>query len=203
MKKKAVFLDRDGTLNRDVGYPDSFESIHVYPFGYEAVRLLNRAHFLAVIVTNQSGIARGLISEERLSLLHDQMKADFHLKGARIDAIYACPHSPSSLDTRYKKECPCRKPLPAMGLAAAADLNIDLSRSYMIGDKTSDILFGLNMGATPVLVRTGYGHQAEQELLNSGRRPAFAAETLLQAVFWILDREGIHRDRGTKSGQEK
>jgi len=200
MKKKAVFLDRDGTINRDVGYPNSSESIHIYPFSFEAVRLFNQAGFLTVVVTNQSGIARGLIGEDQLNRLHVRMKKDFEREKASIDVIYYCPHFCASLDPRYKKDCLCRKPSPALGQKAADDFNIDLPGSYVIGDKSSDILFGLNIGAIPILVRTGYGRKTEETLSHGKNGPAFVADSILEAALWILDREKRHSARNVSNG---
>jgi len=192
MKKRAVFLDRDGNINRDVGYPDSFDLIEIYPYSFEAVRKLNRAGFLAVIITNQSGIGRGLIPEKNLLDIHTRMKAAFEQKQAHIDGVYYCPHYPSSSHVKYGRDCSCRKPRPGMGLQAAQDLEIDPSRSFMIGDKVEDIQFGLNLGATPILVLTGYGERSQERLAEQGIEPACIAPTLLDAVNWILAKESEH-----------
>jgi D-glycero-D-manno-heptose 1,7-bisphosphate phosphatase len=193
-KNRAVFLDRDGTLNRDVGYPPSYEVIEFYPASFEAVRRLNQAGFLTVVVTNQSGIGRGLIAEAELRLIHDRMREDFAAQGATIHGFYYCPHHPYSLDPQYKADCVCRKPRPEMGLRAARDLDIDTARSYMIGDKVEDILFGQNIGARSVLVLTGYGRESRIRLSDMDTKPAHIAETILEAVDWILDGEGPARD---------
>lgn len=186
MKNKAVFLDRDGNINRDVGYPNSYDCVHIYPYSFEAVKKLNAAGFLSVVVTNQSGIARGLIEEDRLKSLHDQMVEEFKSRGARIDAVYYCPHHPYSLSQSYKQNCSCRKPFPEMGRTAARDLDIDLNESFMIGDKVEDILFGLNLGVRPILVLTGYGRSSLSRLKQEDIAPAHVAENLLEAVNWLL-----------------
>lgn len=191
MKKRAVFLDRDGTINEDVGYPDSFERIKIYPYSYEAVRKINNAGFLAVVITNQSGVGRGLIKEEALAVIHEKMKESFRNKSARIDEIYYCPHYSKSSIPEYRKECLCRKPHPGLALKAAEKLDIDLSKSYFIGDKVEDILLGVNIQATPVLVLTGFGKQARARLEEMKIKPGFVAKDLLNAVNWILKKKGI------------
>lgn len=185
MKKRAVFLDRDGTLNKDVGYPNSFEAIEVYPYSYEAVRRINDAGFLVVVVTNQSGIGRGLIEEEKLDGIHQKMLALFKKNNARLDRIYYCPHYIDSVNPKYRKDCACRKPNPGMALRAAEDLNIRLEDSFMVGDKLEDIEFGLNIHATPVLLLTGHGQKALRMLAEKKVNPAFVARDLLEAVEWI------------------
>jgi D-glycero-D-manno-heptose 1,7-bisphosphate phosphatase len=195
MKKRAVFLDRDGNINRDVGYPNSYDLIEIYPYSFEAVRKLNFAGFLAVIITNQSGIGRGLIPENKLLDIHARMKADFEQHNATIDGVYYCPHYLPSPDPEYGRECTCRKPHPGMGMQAAQDLEIDPSRSFMIGDKVEDIQFGLNLGTTPILVLTGYGERSREQLVELGINPAFIAPTLLDAVNWILVKETEHNQK--------
>jgi len=189
MRKKAVFLDRDGTINEDVGYPHDFSQIKIFPYSFEAVRKINAAGFLAVIVTNQSGIGRGLLSEKDLHRIHQKMSASFTSHNAHFDGIYYCPHYHLSSIPQYRKNCSCRKPKSGMAFQAAASLNIDLGSSYLVGDKVEDILFGLNIQAVPVLVLTGFGEKSLPKLMGKGRRPAYVAENLLEAVTWIFKRE--------------
>jgi len=189
MKKKAVFLDRDGTLNKDVGYPNSFQSIEIFPYSFEAMRKINRAGLLAVIITNQSGVGRGLIVEKNLKEIHWKLQATFARHKAHLDGIYYCPHYLHSSNPEYRKNCTCRKPFPGMALQAAADLNINIKKSYMIGDKVEDILFGLNIKAQPILVLTGFGLESQQKLKEKGIEPAHVASNLLEAVNWILQKE--------------
>jgi D-glycero-D-manno-heptose 1,7-bisphosphate phosphatase len=189
MKKKAVFLDRDGTLNADVGYPSSYDQIDVFPESYEAVRKLNRAGLLAVVITNQSAVGRGLLSEDGLAHIHDRLRASFAGRGASLDAVYFCPHYAQSADPRYGRECDCRKPSPGLALRAAAELGIDLSQSYVIGDKADDIILGLKIRAVPVLVLTGSGRESLAKLRQQGIEPAYVADTVLAAADWVLDRE--------------
>jgi D-glycero-D-manno-heptose 1,7-bisphosphate phosphatase len=189
MKRKAVFLDRDGTLNFDSAYPIRYEEIGVYPESFEAVRKLNRAGLLAVVVTNQSAVGRGLLTEEDLNDIHSRLSDSFAGHDARLDAIYFCPHYALAPDPRYRQECDCRKPGTGLALRAATELGIDLASSYMIGDKVEDIIFGINIRAVPVLVLTGSGRESLAKLQEQGLEPAHVAETILQAADWILDRE--------------
>jgi D-glycero-D-manno-heptose 1,7-bisphosphate phosphatase len=189
MKRRAVFIDRDGTINEEAGYPADFARMKIYPESYEAVRLINEAGFLAIVVTNQSGIGRGLLTESDLAAIHDKMRAAFTTHGARLDAFYYCPHYELSPDPRYGIACECRKPNPGLARRAAADFAIDLKRSYMIGDKPDDVAFGLNIGATPILVSTGFGRESEKKLREQGLPPVRVAANFLAAVRWIVERE--------------
>jgi len=191
MKKAAIFLDRDGNINRDVGYPGSFDLIEIYPYSFEAVLKINQAGLLAVVITNQSGVGRGLIEEPQLRDIHDRMQEAFRQQDAHFDGIYYCPHFMSSRIPVYDKDCECRKPRPGMGLRAAAELGIDTSRSYMVGDKVEDIQFGWNLGARSVLVLTGYGQASLAKLRAQGTKPAHVAQNLLDAVNWILEEENL------------
>lgn len=180
--RQAVFLDRDGTLNEDTGYPVDLRQVHIYPEAVEAVRRLGRAGFATVVVTHQSGIGRGYFEAADLDRLHTGFLEEFARRGAPLDALYSCPHGPDA-------GCSCAKPRPGLGLQAARDLGLDLGASYMIGDKPADILFGLNIGAAPVLVLTGYGRRASSGLAALGVRPAHTAAGVLEATAWILERE--------------
>jgi D-glycero-D-manno-heptose 1,7-bisphosphate phosphatase len=190
MKTPAVFLDRDGTINEDVGYPSRIEEIRIYPYAYEALRRIKEAGFRAVVVTNQSGIGRGYLTEADLAAIHGHIARAFEARGIRVDAFYYCPHYELSSLPGYGGLCACRKPEPGMGRRAAADLGLDLARSYMVGDKVEDVAFGRAIGATPVLVRTGYGGTSELRLRGTADAPAAVADDLLAAVDWILARGG-------------
>ena len=193
MKRPAVFLDRDGTLIDDIGYPSRFDQILIFPGSFEAVRRLNDAGFPVVVVTNQSGVGRGYFSEEQLAEIHFRLAGAFAAEGARLDAFYACPHYNLSPDPRYRKACSCRKPLPGLGQKAAAELDLDLSRSYMIGDKEDDVKFGRAIGAAPVLVLTGYGRETRDKLEGTPGRPEAVAADIGRAVDWILARDAAVR----------
>jgi len=161
--KQAVFLDRDGTLNVEKEYLYQPEEFEFTPGAIEAVRLLNRAGYPVVVVTNQSGVARGYYGEQEVVKLHQHIDAVLRAEGAHIDAWYYCPHHPAG-NPPYNLLCGCRKPLPGMLQQAAADLGLDLSRSWMVGDKLADIEAGLSAGCKPVLVLTGYGAETREML---------------------------------------
>lgn len=151
--RPAVFLDRDGTINVEKSYLYRAEEFEFIPGAPEAIRLLKEAGFLVVVVTNQSGIARGYYDEAAVHRLHRFVDGELARVGAAIDAYYLCPHHPQ----HGSGECACRKPLPGMLLAAAGDLGIDLTRSFIVGDKLADVEAGLRAGCRPLLVKTGYG----------------------------------------------
>jgi D-glycero-D-manno-heptose 1,7-bisphosphate phosphatase len=155
----AIFLDRDGTLNEDIGYVSHPDELLVYSFAADAISLLNGAGFKVIVVTNQSGVARGLYTEEMLGRIHAKLIDELSKEGARVDAVYYCPHHPEFGDRRYRIECDCRKPRSGMLVTAAQEHEIDLSRSYVVGDKASDIRLASNAGARGVLVMTGFGRE--------------------------------------------
>jgi len=164
MGNRAVFLDRDGTINVEVEYLSRVEDFQFIPGAPLALKRLKDAGFLLIVVTNQSGIGRGYYDENALKAVHDHMHAELAAFGAGVDACYFCPHHPKHASGEYLKECDCRKPLPGMLLQAARELDIDLAASFMIGDKLADIEAGLKAGCTPLLVLTGYGSSQVDEL---------------------------------------
>ena len=178
----AVFLDRDGTINEEVGYLDRLDKLQLLPGVDEAVRLINRSGMKTVVVTNQSGIGRGLFDEAFVGEVHAEMSRMLGEVGAVIDGFYFCPHHPTEGIGGYRRSCSCRKPAPGMLLRAAAELAIDLSRSYMIGDMAKDVEAGQRAGAKGILVRTGYGKDVEAD----SAAPDHIASDLLAAVRWIL-----------------
>jgi len=181
-KFAAVFLDRDGTINEEVGYLDRLERLRILPGAAEAVRRINESGMKAVVVTNQSGVARGKFTEEFVRTVHNRIREALRREGAEIDGFYYCPHHPSEGIGEYRKSCTCRKPAPGMLERAAEELKIDLRRSYLVGDTLKDIETGLRAGTRTVLVKTGYG---EKEAV-ANIRPDFTAADLLDAVRWIL-----------------
>ncbi|MBU5636390.1 D-glycero-beta-D-manno-heptose 1,7-bisphosphate 7-phosphatase [Geomonas sp. Red69] len=185
-KRRAVFLDRDGTINQEVQYLSRVEDFRLIPGVPYALQRLKDAGFLLVVVTNQSGVGRGLYDEAALQAIHDRMHEELGDFGITIDACYFCPHHPEHGVGDYRVECNCRKPLPGMLEQAALDFDIDLSRSYMVGDKLGDIEAGLNAGCTSLMVLTGYG-AAESARLPKGVR---AYEDLQAVVEAILVAEG-------------
>ena len=188
----AVFLDRDGTINEDAGYVSRPEDLKLYPWAAQAVRAINQSGMKAIVVTNQSGVARGLHTEGDLRVVHDKMIAELAQAGAIIDAVYYCPHHPRFGDSRYGIDCDCRKPKPGLVNLAARELAIDLAASFVIGDKLSDLELALNAGAAPALVLTGYGRETLARLEGSRFRPAIIAADLLEAVDEVLNQ----RSRG-------
>ena len=195
-KKRAVFLDRDGTLSRDVGYPAHWSQVHVYPYAFESVRRIRQAGLAPVIITDQSGVGRGCFSEDDLRSLNRKFGAAFARRRARIEGFYYCPHYSPGGRAAEETRCSCSKPNPELGRRAAAELGLKLRNSYMIGDKPADVLFGLAVGAVPVLVLTGYGRWSRRNLEERKIRPAHVAENLAAAVDWILDREKRVRRQG-------
>lgn len=183
----AVFFDRDGSINEDIGYVSRPGDLVVYPWAAEAIRLVNQSAMKAIVITNQSGIARGMYTEETLHQIHERLRQEVSRKGAHIDAFYYCPHHPKIGDRRYRQICLCRKPLPGMLQQAAREHDIDISRSYLIGDKSSDIKAATNAGAKGVLVLTGYGRETYDDRESWPCEPLFVAKDLLEAVKLILD----------------
>lgn len=183
----AVFLDRDGTLNVEAGYLNDPDQIEMIPGAVEAVRCLCDAGFRTVLITNQSGVGRGLISEDELERVNNRVLGEVEKAGGRIDAVYFCPHHPTEARGAYLKDCDCRKPGPGMLMRAAADLEIDLSGSFMVGDHVSDLEAGWAAGCRSILLRTGHGlHELAKVERDGLRKPDFLADNIVEAVDWIL-----------------
>jgi D-glycero-D-manno-heptose 1,7-bisphosphate phosphatase len=161
---RAVFLDRDGTINIEREFLHRPEEFHFIPGAVQAIRLLKEAGFRVIVVTNQSGIARGYFDDAAVNRLHRYMDGELIRFGASIDAYYFCPHHPEYSNDENGKACGCRKPLPGMLLNATADFSLDLAASFIIGDKLADVQAGLNAGCRPLLVRTGYGAEEAAKL---------------------------------------
>ena len=186
--KRAVFLDRDGTINEDVGHitePSQFELI---PGSIAAMNRLGEAGFCLPMITNQAGVGRGLMTEHQLKRVLDAFQNLLKKEGTSLDGVYYCPHHPEEGKGVYKTDCECRKPGHAMFLQAASDLDIDLTRSYMIGDHWSDAQAGMAAGCQAILLRTGHGPQeiarVPEEQLSS---LAFVADDLADAAAWIME----------------
>lgn len=161
--KRAVFLDRDGTINEEKEYLYRIEDFEFIPGVPRAIRLLNEAGFFVAVASNQSGVARGFYTEEDVQYLHRHIAGELAKEGARVDAWLYCPHHPQGRGS-YALPCRCRKPLPGMLTEAARRFGIDLESSVMIGDKLADIEAGTAAGCRPILVRTGYGSAEEPSL---------------------------------------
>jgi D,D-heptose 1,7-bisphosphate phosphatase len=158
-QKKAIFLDRDGVINKEVNYLSAPNEFELLDGTAQALKILKEQGFLLIVITNQSGLARGYFSEETLKEIHDKMTRLLKEEGVNLDDIFYCPHHPE-----FTGECSCRKPKPGMILEAQERYNIDLSHSYMIGDTPSDIKAGINAGCKTVFVLTGHGSESEAEI---------------------------------------
>jgi D-glycero-D-manno-heptose 1,7-bisphosphate phosphatase len=190
MKRRAVFIDRDGTISEEVGYVNHPTRYRVFPFAAEAVGALNEAGWLAVLVTNQAGVARGYFAEEMITKVHALLEQELAHGGARLDAIYYCPHHPSVGEPPFRLDCDCRKPKPGLITRAAAEFDIDLASSWMIGDRYGDTELARNAGTRAALVLTGYGRGEYEHQRETWRhQPDLIAENLLEAVLEILRRE--------------
>ena len=191
MTNHAVFLDRDGTLNIDPGYLGNPDEVKLLPTVAEGLSLLKKDYnFLLIVVSNQSGIARGLITKEQVDSVNSRINFLLKDHNAAIDAFYYCPFHPDYNDAESSK---CRKPSPEMVMNAAKDFKIDLSKSYIIGDSVSDILCGINAGVKTILVRTGEGKDSLSILQNENNFPSFVANNFLDAAnFIIKDFTGVY-----------
>ena len=191
MRRRAVFMDRDGTISEEVGYVNHPARYRVFPYSAEAVRLLNEAGWLAILVTNQAGVARGYFTEDLINAVHDVLKLELKGRGARLDAIYYCAHHPTVGDAPYRFDCDCRKPKPGLIHRAAAEFDIDLGRSWMIGDRYSDIELARNASVRSAFVMSGYGRgEWEYQRAAWKHEPDLVAEDLLEAVKKIVMSDG-------------
>ena len=184
-KQRAVFLDRDGTINVEKEYLHKIEDFEFIPGAPEAIKRLKDAGFLVVVVSNQSGIARGYFDEEAVERLHRYIQSELAAYGTSIDAFYFCPHHPDKGLGFYKRACDCRKGNPGMLLQAAREYDVDLQRSFMVGDKLADIEAGERAGCTSFLVLTGYGETTSLKLASKDVKKC---QDLESAVSFILDR---------------
>ena len=183
-KRPAVFLDRDGTINLEKDYLYRIEDFEFIPGVPQAIKRLKKSGYLVIVVTNQSGVARGYFSLDDVAQLHEYIQKQLAAAGAGIDAFYVCPHHPEKGLGEYLKKCDCRKGQPGLLIQAGADLGLDLQKSFMIGDKLADIEAAENAGCQPILVLTGYGHESRLKL-DADR--AVVCEDLGAAVDMILD----------------
>jgi D-glycero-D-manno-heptose 1,7-bisphosphate phosphatase len=187
VKRPAVFLDRDGTINEEMGYINHQSRFVLLPHSAKALRLLNQEGFLVIVISNQSGAARGYFPEALIQVVNDYMRSLIEKEGAFIDAIYYCPHHPSATISTYRMVCQCRKPSIGLIRRACDDYDIDMDRSFVIGDRLTDVQTARNSGLKGVLVETGYGRGEIEHLLpRSAIAPDHIAADLLEAVNWIL-----------------
>jgi D-glycero-D-manno-heptose 1,7-bisphosphate phosphatase len=201
IQEPAVFLDRDGTITAEAGYINHPSRLKLIRGAAEAIKACNDAGLHVVVVTNQAGVARGYFKEELIGVVHQRLAKLLAAKGARVDAIYYCPHHPTVGAPEYRIECNCRKPGTGMIETACRDLPIDLGHSYMVGDRISDSRFGHKLGLRTVMVLTGYGRgEHEYQRQDWTDTPDHVAKDLRTAVQWILQ-DLAHRTGNT--GMEK
>src|SRR5215212_1025597 len=183
MKRPAVFIDRDGTISEEVGYINHPSRFRLFPYSAEAIRVLNNNDWLAIVITNQAGVARGYFSEDVIVNVHEQLKRDLREGSAKLDAIYYCVHHPSVGDPPYRFDCDCRKPKTGLIDRAAKDFDIDLAASWMCGDRYSDIELARNAGLHSAFVLSGYGRgEWEYQSRKWTHQPDLVSENLLEAV---------------------
>ena len=183
MRRRAVFIDRDGTISEEVGYINHPSRFRLFPYSAAAIKLLNDHGWLAIVITNQAGVARGYFSEAMIDTVHQKLRQDLETGNARLDAIYYCAHHPSVGTAPYRRDCDCRKPKPGLVHRAAEDLNIDLAASWMVGDRYSDIEMAHNAGVRSAFVMSGYGRgEWEQQRSEWKQQPDLVAEDLLEAI---------------------
>jgi D-glycero-D-manno-heptose 1,7-bisphosphate phosphatase len=186
--RRAIFIDRDGTISEEVGYVNHISRFKLMERTAAAVSLINSSDFLAVVVTNQAGVARGYFKEGLIIRVHEKMESLLREKNAHLDGIYYCPHHPDVGEEPYRNNCNCRKPKTGMLEAAGKDLDVDISKSFMVGDKISDVEFAHKVGAKGVLVLTGYGRGEYESLDDPPKtKPDYVAEDLYDAVKWIIE----------------
>ena len=185
MNRGGIFLDRDGTINTEVDYLSTPDQLELIPRSADAIREANGLGFKVFIITNQSGIARGILTEQQLSLVHDELNRRLTELDAHIDAFYFCPHHPDYGAAEYKKDCDCRKPNTGMIRQAAKEFNIDLQQSFVIGDRINDIQTGNNAGIPSILVLTGYGKKERTMFPESAADIDYVADDLYDAIQYV------------------
>jgi histidinol-phosphate phosphatase family protein len=174
MTNRAVFLDRDGTMAKDVNYCARPEDFELFPNTAKAIKLLHEHGLKVIVVTNQSGIARGYFTEETLAQIHEKMKAELAKESAWVDGIYYCPHHPTD-------NCDCRKPKPKLVLQAAKEYDIDLKHSFVVGDLEIDIGLGKAVGCHTILISPNPGYDDQKQM-----SPDYTTFDLYQAARWIV-----------------
>lgn len=198
----AVFLDRDGTLIEEVGYIDTPDKIKPIPDAEKAVRLLKEIGYKTIVVSNQSGVARGYFDESTVQSINQEVIDLFAENEAIIDAVYYCPHHPKADDENYGWECECRKPKPGMFLQAAEEHNLDLTKSIMIGDKLTDVQAGKNLKMFSILLLTGFGKGELEKMKREGMEnvPDLITENIYEAVLYIKDNLRLPRKSPFEGG---
>ena len=199
--KRAVFIDRDGTISEEVGYINHVSRFRLFPYAASAIKHLNDSGWLAIVITNQAGVARGYFSEDTIQTVHAAMTKELESNGARLDAIYYCAHHPSVGEPPYRLACDCRKPKPGLISRAAKDFDIDLEMSWMVGDRYSDVELARNAGVKSMFVMSGYGRgEWEHQRANWTEQPDVAVEDLLEAVRHIVSDSVAGADSSAPAG---
>jgi D-glycero-D-manno-heptose 1,7-bisphosphate phosphatase len=194
--RPAVFLDRDGTINEQMGYINHISRFQLLPGVAAAIRQLNDRNIPVVVVTNQSGLARGYFPPDLLLAVHEKMRALLAEQGAHVDGIYICPHHPEAKKEEYRLNCECRKPKPGLLLQAAREMGLDLAGSFVVGDRWSDLKTAAACGAVPLLVLTGYGRGDAQYIgPTQVVQPVYVGDDLTAVVQWILGRINTRSDK--------
>lgn len=184
--RRAVFFDRDGTITREGEWIKHPGALELVPGAADGIARLSRAGFAIVMFTNQSAVARGLITESELAVIHARLQEMLASEGAHLDAIYYCPHHPTEGVGAYRVECDCRKPKPGLVLRAAAEMNLDLAQSWCVGDMERDLQAGAAAGLPGILVATGKGVEEEARMRAAGRTPRWFVADLGAAADTIL-----------------
>jgi len=195
--RPAVFLDRDGTICEEMGYLNHISRLQIFPFAARAIRRLNAAGLPVLVVTNQSGVSREMFPEALVREVHRRIDKAMAAAGARIDGFYYCTHTRND-------DCQCRKPLPGLLQQAAREHNLDLAKSFVVGDRYLDVELAHGVGGSGLLVLTGYG-RGEYETHHAGwpRQPESVVEDLSKAVAFILKRSGKEPPAGGRRGARK
>lgn len=187
MKRPAVFIDRDGTISEEVGYVNHPSRFRLFSYSAEAIKVLNDNGWLAIVITNQAGVARGYFSEDVIVNVHKQLESDLRVGSAQLDAIYYCAHHPSVGEPPYRFDCDCRKPKTGLIDRAAQDFEIDLAASWMAGDRYSDVELARNAGLHSAFLLSGYGRgEWEYQRGSWNYQPDLVCENLLDAVKKIV-----------------
>lgn len=198
MKKRAVFIDRDGTISEEVGYINHPSRFRLFPYSAQAIRLLNDNDWLAILTTNQAGVARGYFNEAMIHAVHERLVTE--LAGARLDAIYYCAHHPSVGEPPYRLDCDCRKPRPGLIKRAQKEFEIDLEESWMIGDRYSDIELAHNAGVRSAFVMSGYGRgEWEYQRETWKQQPDLVGENLLTVVQSLVAERNARLEGGNEA----
>lgn len=191
----GLFLDRDGTINVEVDYLRRAEQLKLLPGAARGIAQANRLKIPVIVVTNQSGIARGYLTEDDLAEIHATLDQLLAAEGAHIDAYLYCPHHAEAKVPAYRMDCSCRKPRAGLLFAAAALHGIDVQKSYLVGDKPSDLVAARSVGCTDILIRTGYGQTTETTWPETSCPPWHTANNLEEAVWRVMADLGLERER--------